>query len=171
MVHTGSFKAVMHPAFKGPIPIITLHGGYDQHVYLEELALGRPRDWQSDSVLADVMSLDTWLSICSRTPEIYDGKNALLRQMPALAKRVIEEFVIDFLDLQTGVDEGGLEDVQAVKDNVMDFLSGEESSDAEMMFALVSILRTTKIALCISTGQNTSDLRDFFALDAKAYLV
>ncbi|KAL8837408.1 MAG: hypothetical protein Q9176_005714 [Flavoplaca citrina] len=46
---------------------------------------------QNDEKLAELMMLDSWLSICGREPEILDGASDLRRNMPLLIQFIFEQ--------------------------------------------------------------------------------
>lgn len=117
------------------------------------------------------MLLDSWLSICGRTPEIVNGRTDLLSVTPSLVERIMDRYLDDFADMELSANEGGWQMIQEVAANLLDELSDEKLSEAEQIFVLVAILRTVKTASCLIMGSNTGHLEDILASDIQAYLV
>lgn len=97
-------------------------------------------EWQVDSSVrdqircseeqnAELMRLDSWLSYVGRTSENADGANKLLKQTPALVSLLIAEFELDFKNINISASEGGLQDIQSLAANVMDFFTDEDLTE------------------------------------------
>lgn len=114
--------------------------------------------------------LDSWLSICGRAPEIVDGKSSLLRNMPALVQYVIDEFYKDFDTIDRSANEGGLQSIQDVAGDLMDFLVDQGLSEAEQIFTLGALLRTAKMEICIALGPATHEISDILLHDIRVWL-
>jgi hypothetical protein len=84
---------------------------------------------------------------------------------------IMEEFEIDFQNIDLSAQEGGLQDIQGLVANVMDFLADEELSDAEQLYILIALLRTVKVCQCILAGPGTFELRDILLKDVQVHLV
>ena len=121
--------------------------------------------------LAELMMLDSWLSICGRLPEIVEGKASLLRKMPALIEHVMLEFYEDFESIDRSADEGGFQLIRDVARDLMDFLADEGLSPAEQLFTLGALLRTGKMDVCIVLGPDTYEVVDIFSHDVRVWLV
>ncbi|KAK0625152.1 hypothetical protein B0T17DRAFT_532085 [Bombardia bombarda] len=167
LIAEGRYTGVRIPAIKGcVIPALELLHSYE---------------WQVDSMRHDremveeknveLIRLDAWLSYVGRTEEISGGPHRLLRQTPALVQLLMEEFELDFQNIDLSAEEGGLQDIQGLAANVMDFLTDEELTDAEQLYVLVALLRTVKVAQCVRAGSDTTDLRKILERDVQVYLV
>ncbi|KIX95225.1 uncharacterized protein Z520_09142 [Fonsecaea multimorphosa CBS 102226] len=121
--------------------------------------------------LGELMCLDSWLSICGRLPEIYDGGNDLLRSTPALVQKIMTDFDFEFSRLKRTPAEGGLQLIKEMAESIVHTLEKESLSEAEQLFAVVAILRTAKMALCVIYGPGTAQLRDILVNDVQVYLV
>jgi hypothetical protein len=145
------------------------------------LELAHSYDWQVDSSSrkqtfieeqnVELMRLDSWLSYVGRLDEISDGPHQLLRQTPALLHLLMQEFQIDFQNIDLSAKEGGLQDIQGLAANLMDFLTDEELTEAEQLYVLVALLRTAKVGQCVLGGSDTEPLDDILRLDVQAHLV
>ena len=67
--------------------------------------------------------------------------------------------------------EGGLQDIQGLAANVMDFLTDEELTEAEQLYVLVALLRGVKVAQCVLAGSDTAALENILRKDVQAHLV
>lgn len=170
VVVSGFYKPVVFARFPSHLPPIELLHSYDHQV-----RRGVRNQNQQPSVivddLAELMGLDTWLSLCGRTPPIYDGPNKLLRTLPALAQRILSDFEFEFsnLDRTTSAD-GGFQLVQTVADSLTAALEEQNLSEPEQLFAMVAFLRAAKTALCVVRGPDTAQLRDVLDHDIQVYL-
>ncbi|KAI8945048.1 hypothetical protein F4801DRAFT_569641 [Xylaria longipes] len=167
IIATGSYRGVHISCFESMIPALELLHSYH---------------WQVDSNLHDqsdngeeqnveLMRLDSWLSYVGRLPEIAEGPHNLLRQTPALVHLLVEEFEIDFQNIDLSAREGGLQDIQGLAENVMDFLTDEELTQPEQLYVLVALLRGVKAAQCVLAGSNTTEVMDILLKDVQAHLV
>ncbi|KAI0860804.1 hypothetical protein F4860DRAFT_188190 [Xylaria cubensis] len=167
VIATGTYKGVHISSFESMIPALELLHSYH---------------WQVDSDLHDqsdngeeqnveLMRLDAWLSYVGRVPEIAEGPHNLLRQTPALVHLLIEEFEIDFQNIDLSAREGGLQDIQGLAENVMDFLTDEELTQSEQLYVLVALLRGVKAAQCVLAGSDTTEVMDILLKDVQAHLV
>ncbi|KAI1750324.1 hypothetical protein F4782DRAFT_509956 [Xylaria castorea] len=167
VIATGRYRGTHIPCFESMIPVLELLRSYH---------------WQVDSDLHDqsdngeeqnveLMRLDAWLSYVGRVPEIAEGPHNLLRQTPALVHLLIEEFEIDFQNIDLSAREGGLQDIQGLAENVMDFLTDEELTQPEQLYVLVALLRGVKVAQCVLAGSNTTEVMDILLKDVQAHLV
>ncbi|KAL8991723.1 MAG: hypothetical protein Q9169_007709, partial [Polycauliona sp. 2 TL-2023] len=115
---------------------------------------------QEDSKVAELMMIDSWLSICGRQSEITNGASDLRRNMPKLVQYLFEKFELKFARLHLSANEGGLQHIRPVAQKLMQRLADGRLSPAEQLFTLVAMLRTAKIDICIATGPFTSHLLD-----------
>ena len=106
VVVSGLYKPVLFAGFPGHLPPIELLRSYDYQVrrgicYVQQ----KPSAIVED--LAELMGLDTWLSLCGRTPPIYDGPANLLRTLSALAQCILSDLEFEFanLDRTTSTDD------------------------------------------------------------------
>ena len=121
--------------------------------------------------LAELMMLDSWLSICGRAPEIIDGKSSLLRNMPALIQYLLDDFDTDFKSIDRSANEGGLQLIKDVAASLMDCLNDEKLSEAEQIFTLGAMLRTAKAGVCVAVGPYTRAIEDILFHDIRVWLV
>lgn len=163
-----SWLGVRIPAFKATvIPALELLHSYDWQVAPEV----RDQIRHNDEFNVELMRLDSWLSYVGRTNEIADGPNKLLRQTPALISLLIAEFELDFQNMDLSASEGGLQDIQGLSANIMDFLTDEGLTEAEQLYVLVALLRAVKVGQSILAGANTDPLLDILLKDVQAHLV
>ncbi|KAI4236061.1 MAG: hypothetical protein LQ349_002785 [Xanthoria aureola] len=96
---------------------------------------------------AELMMLDSWLSICGRQPEIRNGRSSLLHKMPNILESIEYRFGEAFSKLDQTASEGGLQHIQQEVQTLVGFLVHERLSEAEQLFTLVAMLRTAKVAV------------------------
>ncbi|KAL8893621.1 MAG: hypothetical protein Q9192_005089 [Flavoplaca navasiana] len=126
---------------------------------------------QADEKLAELMMLDSWLSDCGQEPEILNGASDLRDNMPLLIKFIFEKFEERFDTLDRTADEGALQHIQSVARSLSTTLDDERLSAAEQIFTIVAMLRTAKVASCISAGPETCDIIYAFDTDTRVWLV
>ncbi|KAL8978585.1 MAG: hypothetical protein Q9205_005861 [Flavoplaca limonia] len=117
---------------------------------------------QNDKKLAELMMLDSWLSICGREPEILDGASDLRRNMPLLIQFIFEQFGTRFEDLDRTTNEAR---------SLLATFDAERLSAAEQIFTIVAMLRTAKVGSCIASGPKTLAIADVLATDTRVWLV
>jgi hypothetical protein len=148
------------------VPVLELAHSYDWQVN------DRPRDRREvEKQNVELMRIDSWLSYVGRLEEISEGPHRLLRQTPALVHLLMKEFDIDFQNIDLSAKEGGLQDIQGLAANVMDFLTDEELTEAEQLYVLVALLRSVKVAQCVLAGSDTTNLDGILRKDVQAHLV
>ncbi|KAJ5679295.1 hypothetical protein N7462_007539 [Penicillium macrosclerotiorum] len=180
-VISGAYDTQSLPGFRDPLFPIELLGHYGFQVDGRQ-----PSDAANlRARLTELMALDSWLSYCGRQPEIcgyghginngatVTGAGDLLYTMPTLVKRTMDSFSLEFTNLERTAINGGQQLVRQIAVNLLDTLGWkvEGLSPAEKLFALVAMLRASKMALCISQGTDTSALRDIMLNDVQAHLV
>ena len=166
VVVNGAYTGATFLGFADPIARIELFK--DDRLQTEgDLSAGE--FWETVR-LAELMMLDSWLSICGRAPEIIDGKSSLLRNMPALIQYLLDEFLEDFESIDRSANEGGLQLIQEVAANLMDRLNDEKLSEAEQIFTLGAMLRTAKAGLCVAVGPNTRAVEKILFHDIRVWL-
>ncbi|KAL9634773.1 MAG: hypothetical protein Q9204_002866 [Flavoplaca sp. TL-2023a] len=126
---------------------------------------------QADEKLAELMMLDSWLSICGREPEILNGASDLRHNMPLLIGFMFDEFAARFENLDRTANEGGLQRIQSVARSLLATLDDERLSAAEQNFTIVAMLRTAKVGSCIANGPNTWHIRNILNTDTRVWLV
>ena len=167
VVVQGKYISAKFPGFAKPIARIELASN---------------QTWQTDPYpmmdikeeqirVAELMHIDSWLSIGSRAPEIVDGKSELLRNLPALLQYLLVEFQDDFASITRSANEGGLQMIQEVTETLKDALDDERLSTAEQIFTLVAMLRTVKVGKCVKMGPDTSLIQDSLDNDIRVWLV
>lgn len=170
VVISGLYKRVSFAGFPSHLPPIELLHSYDHQV-----RRGVRHQHQQPSALVDelaeLMGLDTWLSLCGRTAPIYDGPSNLLRTLPALAQRILSDFEFEFANLdRTTSTDGGFQLIQTVAESLAAALAEQNLSEPERLFAMVAFLRAAKTALCVVRGSDTNKLRDVLEHDIQVYL-
>ena len=167
VIAAGSYTGVRIPAFESVIPALELLYSYDWQVekYI------RDQMTYVDEQNVELMRLDAWLSYVGRTDEISTGPHHLLKSTPALIQHLIDEFEIDFQNIDLSAEEGGLQDIQGLAANVMDFLTDEELNEAEQLYVLIALLRAVKAAQCLRAGPNTGEALEILSRDVQAHLV
>lgn len=163
----GSYEAVSFKAFEQKLPPIQLLHCYDYQVS----KVPRVDDVSVLGRQLELMAIDSWLSAAGRSSEIMDGAANLLRTTPALVGKLMQEFGYDFGGLDFTATEGGLQVIQGIVGELMDTFEEEALSEAEQIFVLVSLLRTAKVALCISLGPSTEQVREYLATDIQVFMV
>ncbi|PGH19259.1 hypothetical protein AJ80_04124 [Polytolypa hystricis UAMH7299] len=167
VIAAGTYHGVRIPAFQSVIPALELLYSYEWQV---DMNLRNPARYCTQQNV-ELMRLDSWLSYVGRTHEITHGRSKLLTQMPSLILLMIHDFELDFQHLDLSAREGGLQDIQGVAADLMDFLADEELSDAEQLYALVALLRTIKVCQCVMMGSDTTSLRDILLKDIQVHMV
>ena len=156
------------PTFKtSAIPALELLHSYEWQVDPDI----RDQIRYSQDMNVELMWLDSWLSYVSRPNEIADGPNKLLKQTPAIIDLLVTEFELDFQSIDLSASEGGLQDIQGLCANRMDFLTDEGLTEAEQLYVLVALLRIVKVGQCVLAGADTADLVDILLKDVQAHLV
>lgn len=78
---------------------------------------------------------------------------------------------MDFQNIDLSAEEGGLQDIQGLAANVMDFLIDEGLNDTEQLYVLVAFLRAVKVAQCLRAGPDTREASEILDRDVQAHLV
>ncbi|KAL9055234.1 MAG: hypothetical protein Q9206_003219 [Seirophora lacunosa] len=166
VVVAGVYERVRFEAFGSTVASLRLLKSYDFQV-------GGSYQSSTQAVvdsIAELMSLDSWLSICGRTGEISDGPSGLLQSAPTLMQRVMKDFDLEFSSVERASRSGGLRMIKTMSESLLQFLEEQNLSKAERLFALVALLRTAKMALCIARGVDTAKLRDVLIHDVQVYM-
>ncbi|KAI4116893.1 MAG: hypothetical protein LQ338_007642 [Usnochroma carphineum] len=119
---------------------------------------------------AELMGLDSWLSICGRTSEIVDGSSHLLQNLPTLIQQIMMDVDLEFSSIDRASRDGGSRIIKTISGSLLQYLKEQQLSKAEQLFALVALLRTAKMALCIVRGTDTAQLHDVLVHDMQVYL-
>ena len=166
VVVKGVYKPVKLAAFAQCLPPLEL-----LHNYTYQVARFQSSSTISvgDSI-AELMGLDSWLALCGRQAEIYNGRSNLLRRTPALVVRIMESFEFEFANVDRNIQDGGFAIIRAAAESLRLALVEEGLSEAEQVFATVALLRTAKVGLCVVRGTGTDGLRDVFLRDVQVYL-
>ena len=120
--------------------------------------------------IAEIMGLDSWLSICGRLTEIINGSGRLLQTLPTLVQQIMTDFDLEFSTVDRASRDGGLRIIKTISGSLLQYLKEQNLSAAEQLFSLVGLLRTAKMALCVSRGTDTAKLRDVLVHDVQVYL-
>lgn len=181
IVISGAYSTRFFPGFRAPIFPIELLRHYRFQVDGRQ-----PSDAANIRArLTELMALDAWLSYCGRQPEICGhgpgldtsvsalGVGDLLYTMPTLVERTMESFSFEFVNLEHTAIDGGQQLVHQIAGNLLDTLGWrvEGLAPAEKLFALVAMLRASKMALCIAQGTDTSILGEILLNDVQVHLV
>ena len=78
---------------------------------------------------------------------------------------------MDFQNIDQSAEEGGLQDIQGLAANVMDFLIDEGLNEAEQLYVLVALLRAVKVTQCLRAGPDTREASEILDRDVQAHLV
>ncbi|KIX09176.1 uncharacterized protein Z518_00255 [Rhinocladiella mackenziei CBS 650.93] len=168
VIVSAKYSRVKFEVFKTKIPPIELLRSYEYQVNRSSLG-GNTRAVVER--LGELMGLDSWLSFCGRLPEIYDGRNNLLRSMPALVQKIMIDFEYEFSHLERTRTEGGLQIIKEMAELILRMLEKEMMSEEEQLFAIVAVLRAAKMALCVVYGPDTVKLREILVNDVQVHLV
>ncbi|PQE32859.1 hypothetical protein CJF32_00001358 [Rutstroemia sp. NJR-2017a WRK4] len=106
----------------------------------------------------ELMRIDSWLSYVGRLDEISEGPHCLLHQTPALVQLLMEEFEGDVRNIDLSAKECGLQDIQSLAANVIDFRIDEELTEAGQLRVLFALLRSVKVTQCVLSGSDTAAL-------------
>ncbi|CAL8583707.1 hypothetical protein XPA_009327 [Xanthoria parietina] len=166
VVVAGTYRATIFDSFKSPIAPLELLLSYEHQV---DRIFSSTAQAVVDSA-AEVMGLDTWLSIAGRQSEIIDGPGGLLRTLPTLIQQIMTDFHLEFVTLDRTSKDGGSQIIDTISDSLLGYLKEQGLSDAEQLFCLVALLRTAKMALCVARGSNTAKLREVLIHDVEVYL-
>ena len=82
----------------------------------------------------------------------------------------MDEFYFDFKTIDRSANEGGLQLIQDVAADLMDFLVDEDLSEAEQIFTLGALLRTAKMEVCVALGPDTLAIIDILGDDIWVWL-
>ena len=153
--------------FQQPLPPIELLHSYEYQVNRN------PEDDDTTVIekQLELTSLDSWLSLPSRTPEISNGGFHLTRTTPALVARLIRSCGRDLQDFDGTASDGGLQDIQRMTDSIIETYLDEKMSKAELLFLVVAMIRTVKVAICIVLGPSTARIREELKSNIPVYLV
>ncbi|KAL8790279.1 MAG: hypothetical protein Q9195_006437 [Heterodermia aff. obscurata] len=168
VVVSGIYEEVKFACLDRRVPPIELLGSYNYQVGRNYTFL--VKEFQVEESLGEIVGLDSWLSICSRLPEISDGSSDLLRVLPSLVRRTMADFDLEFSNLDRTSRDGGLRIIQTIADSLLQSFRDQKLSAAEQLFASVAIMRTVKLGLCIARGTDTLQLRDILVHDVQVYM-
>ena len=163
---SGTYEMVKFDAFDtciSPIELLKGDGYQARRSYAQDLPA------LLDNT-AELMSLDCWLSLCGRLPEICDGPSNLLRTMPALVQRIMTDFELEFAIIDRTSSDGGFQIIQDIADSLKQALVEHNLSEPEQLFACVALLRAAKTALCVIYGTDTAKLKEVLLHDVQVYL-
>lgn len=168
VIASGRYRCVHVPAFgDAPIPVLELLNSHRWQ--------GSPGQYNLNTIgeelNTELMRLDSWLSWVGRLPAVADGPKQLLKSAPSYVHLLMEEFSLDFHMLDLDAHEGGLQDIQKVAANIMDWLLDEDLTDAEQVYVLIAFLRGLKVAQCVLSGPDTTALFRLLHQDVQVHLV
>lgn len=168
VIASGSYRGVYVPAFGDtPIPVLELLFSHSWQVSSSLPNMNR----DGEELNTELMRLDSWLSWVGRLPMVADGPKQLLKSAPTFVHLLMLEFETDFQLLDLSAHEGGLQDIQKVAANIMDWLLDEDLTDAEQVYVLIAFLRGLKVAQCVLSGPDTTALHRLLHRDVGVHLV
>ena len=166
VVASGIYEDATFACLSRHVPPIELLYSYNHQV---DRAYYQSNIHVKDS-LGELVGLDSWLSFCSRLPEISDGPSNLLRVLPSLIQRTMTDFDLEFSSLDRTSRDGGLRIIQTIADSLLQSFRDQNLTMAEQLFTIVAIIRTVKFGLCIARGIDTSQLRDILIHDVQVHM-
>lgn len=166
IVVSGVYRPTKFSAFERAIAPIELLYSYDYQVDRSPL---HTAESVTESI-AELVGLDSWLSMAGRLPEIMGGRSDLLRTLPTLIQRIMTDFRLEFESLDRTSNNGGLQIIQTIAEALLLTLHEQNLTEAEQLFMIVALLRTAKVGLCIARGPDTSKLADVLKNDVQVYL-
>ncbi|KAI4272395.1 MAG: hypothetical protein LQ337_005324 [Flavoplaca oasis] len=166
IVVAGTYRATIFGSFKSPIAPLELYKDYEHQV---DRSFSSTAHTVIDST-AEIMGLDTWLSISGRQPEITDGPSRLLRTLPTLIQQIMTDFHLEFTSVDRTSKDGGSRIINIISDSILAYLREQGLTEAEQLFCLVALLRTVKMALSVARGTDTAMLKDVLVHDVQVYL-
>lgn len=167
IVCTGTYTAMKCSLFAQTIPAVEHLEPYSPLHHSHE---NKPQAVCQRQIVG-LMRLDSWLSIVGRMSEIDKGPSGLLKQTPALVQALMEEFELDFHHADLSSQDGGEQTNQETAFSVIDYLKDSGLTEAEVLYALVAVLRTVKVGQCILSGPDTRMLIEILEKDVQVYLV
>ena len=106
----------------------------------------------------ELMALDSWLSLASRSKEITHGKSDLIRTTPARVHWIMEDFKDDFDGIELTAEYGGLQAIKEIAEDLVEDMKADKLSPLEQLYVLVALLRMVKFASCMLSGLNSSSV-------------
>ncbi|KAK7749186.1 hypothetical protein SLS62_008367 [Diatrype stigma] len=167
IVCTGTYATISHKAFHLPIPAVDLLGPYQHQVNgAVEKSQGA-----SEGHLVELMRLDAWLSLVGRMAEIRKGRGQLIMRTPALVQELMDHFKWRLFDADL-TSESEREDLyERLGSAVIAWLTSEDLSEAEVLYAVVAALRTVKVGQAVLTGADTRMIIEILEKDVQVHLV
>ncbi|KAL8925825.1 MAG: hypothetical protein Q9208_003322 [Pyrenodesmia sp. 3 TL-2023] len=156
VVVAGTYELVNLDAFEATLAPLQLSRSHDSQVdwgfYSGALAI--------IAGIAGLMSLDSYLSICGHISDITNGPSRLLQGFPTLIQRVMVDFDLEFSNVDRVSRARGSRTIKTISSNLLQFLIEQNLGNVEQLFTLVGLLRTTKMALRVARGPDTTKLHD-----------
>ncbi|KAL8774466.1 MAG: hypothetical protein Q9209_000839 [Squamulea sp. 1 TL-2023] len=166
VVVAGTYKASVFDAFGSLIAPLELLQSYEYQVNRNFVSSAQA---VIDST-AEIMGLDSWLSVAGRQSEIFDGPSILLRTLPTLIQQIATDFHLEFSSVDRTSKDGGSRIIETISESLLGYLKEQNLSDAEQLFCIVALLRAAKMALCVARGTDTAMLREVLVHDVQVYL-
>lgn len=166
IVVAGGYKSTTFDCSRNSVAPIELLKSYEHQVYRNFSSTAQA---VIDST-AELMGLDTWLSISGRQPEIVNGPSGLSRTLPTLIQQIMTDFHLELTSVDRTSKDGGSRIIKTISDSLLEYLKEQGWDDAERLFCIVASLRTVKMALCVARGTDTAMLRDVLVHDVQVYL-
>ena len=166
VVVAGKYHMTTFDSFASPIFPIELQVSYERQIDHSQLS-------STPSVIencAEITALDSWLAISGRQIEIAEGPSSLLLTLPTMIQRLLTDLHLEFCTVERARDDGGGRIIRTVSDSLLGYLQEGSLTAAEQLFALIALLRTAKMGMCISRGPDTAKLKDVLMKDVQVYL-
>jgi hypothetical protein len=163
----GKYTGVKFPMFSLPLPPIKLFGSALHQHNLE------PK-YSTRSIVERQMELtylDSWLSLCGRLLEIDLGASKLIQTTPVRIDQVIDFIGPDLVALRFGANDGGMQKISRVVDDLIRIIERFRMGEAERVFFCVALLRTVKVGICIKMGPSTRRVMDDLQSETPVFLV
>lgn len=115
----------------------------------------------------ELMSIDVWLGVVSKTVPIMAGRNQILSRVPDMLQEIAAAMSTAWEDAYYG----NRSKVDDCSTKLRQYLEDKQLTGAEKMYLLVAMLRTAKAALCIALGNDSSALLEIIEKDVQAHLL
>lgn len=115
----------------------------------------------------ELMAIDVWLNILSKTIPIMAGRQQILSRIPTMVQEIAE------LNEKRweGVSYGNRDDLDYSVAALLDKLAAFHLSGAEKLYVLAALLRTVKVGLSIALGTDSSPLMEIIETDVQVHLL
>ncbi|KAL9593638.1 MAG: hypothetical protein Q9219_007460 [cf. Caloplaca sp. 3 TL-2023] len=174
VVVTGTYHPAIFSAFESALPPLELLHSYDHQTSRTYI----PSTQAVIDATAEIMALDSWLSLCGRLPSIVHGPGRLLHRMPTLVERTMQDFDLEFSSVDRTA-AGGVQKksrskriVETIEGSLEGYLEDGLGLEGvgEKLFFLVGMVRAVKMGLEVARGVETGRLREVLGWDVRIYM-